>query len=317
MISPYVVFIYVGKIVKIQKSSLESLVSEVVLPFEHLVMSDERLAFYLKDENVAKLHNMAIAKLTIYIYSDIDRAYEYVQKGAKSHKEKLIQIPFLKEFYSVYFRLCREWKDKHLDSNETFESNIEIIEKFVYESFASEEESLEDFFEYASEVVNSDIEKMHYKDSEKMSAKAFFELESIDELEIQDMKESSIELQDTVASSNSLSVKYIENITIQLDIFARILEKNIEFKDIGFSLSKLSEILKNFKDTLPTHQKAKNIYISLNGIAEDMVSWTRVLFDEQSVVDIHYLDASLLSSIIQIEMLLTASEDEDDDLEFF
>jgi hypothetical protein len=158
---------------------------------------------------------------------------------------------------------------------------------------------------------------MHYKDSEKMSAKAFFELESIDELEIQDMKESSSELQDTVASSNSLSVKYIENITIQLDIFARILEKNIEFKDIGFSLSKLSDILKNFKDTLPTHQKAKNIYISLNGIAEDMVSWTRVLFDEQSVVDIHYLDASLLSSIIQIEMLLTASEDEDDDLEFF
>lgn len=302
---------------KIQKSDLESLVNEVVLPFEHLVLDDVRLAFYLKDENVAKIHNMAIAKLTIFIYSDIERAYELIQKGAESHKEKLIEIPFLKEFYSVYFRLCREWKDKHLVKKDIFEKNISIIENFVFEIFATREKSLEEFYEYASETVNQDIEKMHYKDADKLSAKAFLELETIDELEIEDMKESSYELQDTVATSKFLSREYIQNISLQLDIFARVLEKNIEFKDIGFSLSKLSDVLKTYQDTLPTHLKAKNIYVAINGIAEDMVSWTKGIFDEQSVVDIHYLDASLLSSIIQIEMLLSVQEDSADDLEFF
>lgn len=302
---------------KIQKSNLESLVNEVVLPFEKLILDDERLAFYLKDEEVAKIHNMAIAKLTIYIYSDIDRAYEYIQKGAKSHKEKLIEIPFLKEFYSVYFRLCREWNSHYLSTQEHFEKNISIIENFVFEIFATREKTLEDFFEYSSDAVNYDIEKMHYKDSQKISAKDFFALGSIDELEVQDMCESSDELQNAIESSDILDDSYIAEITLQLDIFARILEKNIEFKDIGFSLSKLSEILKNYKTIISHHPKVKNIYVTLNGIAEDMVAWTKSIFMEQSTIDIHYLDASLLSSIIQVEMLLNTPEEKDDDLEFF
>lgn len=48
--------------------SLESLVDSVVLPFEKFIVDDPRLARYLADPEVAKMHNMAVSKLTIYIY---------------------------------------------------------------------------------------------------------------------------------------------------------------------------------------------------------------------------------------------------------
>lgn len=44
----------------------------------------------------------------------------------------------------------------------------------------------------------------------------------------------------------------------------------------------------------------------------------KTVLQERTAVDIHYLDASLLSSIIQFEMMFSTSKEEaDDDLEFF
>lgn len=82
---------------------LESLVDCVVLPFEKFIINQPKLARYLSDTEVAKLHNMAVSKLTIYIYSDIKRAYAYVQQGAKAHQEKHIPVENLKEFYILFY----------------------------------------------------------------------------------------------------------------------------------------------------------------------------------------------------------------------
>ena len=59
--------------VGISTKKLEALVDEVVLPFEKFIIEDSRLARYLSDPEVAKVHNLAVAKLSIYIYSDIKR----------------------------------------------------------------------------------------------------------------------------------------------------------------------------------------------------------------------------------------------------
>lgn len=304
--------------VGISTKKLEALVDEVVLPFEKFIIEDSRLARYLSDPEVAKVHNLAVAKLSIYIYSDIKRAYEYVQEAAKKHKIKEIPVENLREFYSLYFVLCREWNQKNMEVEDRFGKNLEVIEQFVYDSFSKENESKEEFFIYDSPTISQDMAKMHYSDDVKISALAFCAEGSIDELDIQDILESCGELADVVQDYNlEYNEAYFLNVKEYLDSYAKVLEKNFEFRDLGYSLSKLSALLEIHLESLPNHANKKKILVILNAIAEDLIGWTEAVLKEKTAVDIHYLDASLFSSIIQFEMMLTPASEEDDSLEFF
>jgi hypothetical protein len=297
---------------------LEALVDQVVLPFEKFIIDDSRLARYLADPDVAKVHNLAVAKLTIYIYSDSTRAYEYVQEAAQKHKLKEIPIENLREFYSLYFVLCREWNQKHLEAEDRFGKNLGMIEQFVYESFSKENESKEEFFIYDSPTTTQNMEKMHYNDDAKISAIAFGDEGSIDELDIQDILESCDELAEVVQDYNlEYNEAYFLGVKERLDSYAKVLEKNTEFRDLGYSLAKLSLSLEEHLDSLTNHLNKKKILMILNAIVEDLIGWTEAVLKEKTAVDIHYLDASLFSSIIQFEMMLTPPKEEEDSLEFF
>jgi len=297
---------------------LEALIDQVVLPFEKFILDDPRLVHYLSDPDVAKVHNLAIAKLTIYIYADIKRAYDYIQEAAKKHKIKEIPVENLKEFYSLYFVLCREWNQHHLEDEDRFGNNLNVIEQFVYESFSKEDESKEEFFIYDSPTIADNMAKMHYNDDVKISATAFSAEESMDELDIQDILESCDELADVVQDYNlEYNKAYFLNVKEHLDSYATVLEKNTEFRDLGYSLTKLSSSLEEHLETLTNHANKKKILMILNAIVEDLIGWTEAVLKEKTAVDIHYLDASLFSSIIQFEMMLTPASDEEDSLEFF
>ncbi len=303
----------------ISTKSLESLVDGVVLPFEKFIMDAPKLAEYLSDPEVSKVHNMAVAKLTIYIYSDIKRAYAYVQEGAKAHSKKHVPVHNLKEFYSLYFVLCREWNQAQSVPSDSFKENLAVIEQFVYESFSKEGESKDDFYFYDSVTLKEDIAKMHYKDEAKMTAEEFYAEGSMDDLDRHDILDCCNELSDIVQDQN---VDYDEGYFIRVYkhfyVYATILEKNTDFKDLGFSLSKLSQFLEQNLSMLPNHPKKKAILVILNSIVEDMLSWAKTVLQERTAVDIHYLDASLLSSIIQFEMMFAPPKaEEEDDLEFF
>jgi len=299
---------------------LESLVDSVVLPFEKFIMDDPRLERYLANPEVAKIHNMAVSKLTVYIYSDIKRAYAYIQQGAKAHREKYIPVENLKEFYTLYFTLCQEWNKNNMDEDDRFGKNLAIIEQFVYESFSKEGESKEDFYIYDSEVIYQDMAKMHYKEEQKISAEAFCSEGSMDECDIQDILEACQDLFDVVQEYDiEHNEAYFSRVNQNLHAYAIILEKSSEFRDLGFSLFKLSNFLETHRLELPTHSKKSAILVVLNAIVEDLIAWTHSVLEEKTAVDIHYLDASLLSSIIQFEMMFcpTQNDESEDDLEFF
>jgi len=299
--------------------SLESLVDCVVLPFEKFIMGDARLSEYLSNPEVSKVHNMAIAKLTVYIYSDIKRAYAYIEEGASAHRKKKIPIHNLKEFYSLYFVLCQEWNQNQPVPSDTFSKNIATIEEFVFESFAYEGEDKEDFFIYGSDTLNQDLDKMHYRDEAKITAEDFYAEGSMDDFDRHDIIDCCNELSDIVHDVNiGYDESYFIRVYEHFQRYAGILEKNTDFRDLGFSLSKLSQFLEQNLADLPNHPKKKAILVILSSIVEDMLSWAKTVLQERTAVDIHYLDASLLSSIIQFEMMFSSSKEEnDDDLEFF
>ena len=57
----------------------------------------------------------------------------------------------------------------------------------------------------------------------------------------------------------------------------------------------------------------------LTNMISDLSSWRKTIFIKQEANDIHYLDSSLLSSCLQIEMIFNENDidEEDDGLELF
>ena len=306
---------------RISKKNIQSLVNIVTLPFEQFIVNDKRLAKYLSDPEVAKVHNMAVTKLSIYIYADIQRAYDFIQEGAKAHQKEQIPIENLKEFYTLYFQLCRQWDKEHKEKDVHFSENLKVIEQFVYDTFAKESQSKENFYEYNSDAIKKDLEKMHYKQEEKINAQDFYEEGSIDNLEILDILECSNSLAELMQGDiSNYDNSYFTDLKSLLETYAIILEKNMEFKDIGFSLSKLAQIIQTHLNELIIHKNQKTLIVILTAITEDLISWSNSVLVDKTAIDIHFLDASLLSSIIQFEMILTPTqktEEDDDELEFF
>jgi hypothetical protein len=141
----------------------------------------------------------------------------------------------------------------------------------------------------------------------------------MDALDILDIVECCSALSEVVQDHHiAHDEAYFRSVNNYFHAYAMILEKNAEFKDIGFSLFKLSEFLENYSATLPEHTQKKKALVVLNAIVDDLISWAKSVLKERTAVDIHYLDASLLSSIIQLEMLFApVAEENDDELEFF
>ena len=80
--------------------------------------------------------------------------------------------------------------------------------------------------------------------------------------------------------------------------YAKTIGTLIDFQDVAFSLSKLYELLFSLRELAFNKRK---MHLLLEGVLEDLSQWRKMIFMTQEAKDIHYLDASLLSSCLQIE----------------
>lgn len=293
----------------LSKEKLQTLIEEVVLPFENIVFEDEKLRHFLKDDEIAKKHNFAIAKLTVSIFKDIQSAYGIIQMGVKGHQKAEVPKEYLKEYYGVYFRLCHEWNQTSLDANEIFEKNINIIQTYVFDAFKTEEETQESFFDFDSQKVNADIKRMHYKDDEKITAIEMFEQNILDEEDVIDILEVASDMEAFIGNVEGLiDSESIAKIEPLVALYARMFEKTLEFRDIGFSINNLSQFLQTKSEHILTPQNIKSADLVLKSIVEDLLAWTKIVIIDKSAIDIHYVDASLLANITQFEIMFTPKE---------
>lgn len=90
----------------------------------------------------------------------------------------------------------------------------------------------------------------------------------------------------------------------------------MDFEDVSYSILNLSEFLLGLTTT---EFNQKKMLILLQSVSEDLMQWRQMIFVSQESNDIHYLDASLLSSCLQIKMDFGEGVDEaeENELELF
>jgi two-component system chemotaxis response regulator CheY len=97
-----------------------------------------------------------------------------------------------------------------------------------------------------------------------------------------------------------------------------VLELLTNFNHLAFAIESLIEFLCSIKDKNPSNDKLVELSNMLLDLLHDLTNWREQLFVKQEAVNIHYLDASLLNSCMQIRAVFDDKViDEGDDLEFF
>ena len=175
---------------------------------------------------------------------------------------------------------------KDLFSKSKLNVNKEILEEEVDEGFL-------DFDEEDNSFIHN---------RESMSAIEYLENADFSKDEIDELEDLIDELELILYSKRSeLNEELIEEL---IKIFIKYRVFFVDFLEINDALHSLVELLEKLDLDKFSQRERKFILEFIKNLHEDLKGWFKNIFIEKSAIDIHYLDASLLSSIIQLNKLL-------------
>lgn len=139
-------------------------------------------------------------------------------------------------------------------------------------------------------------------------------------VELDDLQDLEVEMYNILIElEQKHELKTLNKFAVLLIKYCSTINFLTEFDDLIFGLNKLADILfdvsKN-SDSL-CEKKFKKITTYLLAIEQDLLNWNRSIFIDKNTKDIHYLDSSLLSSFIQLEMIVYEQDRDDEEEEDF
>jgi PAS domain S-box-containing protein len=138
-------------------------------------------------------------------------------------------------------------------------------------------------------------------------------------LEIQELDEIEQEIQHLLSLLEDKDQEHLNQIVLRLVKFSSVVSNLLEFKELAFSLSSLADLLgkQNVKEL--DDETFKKMLLFLENIISDFSSWRKIVFVDQTANDIHYMDSSLFSSILQLELIFNTDQknEDEDDFELF
>jgi len=166
---------------------------------------------------------------------------------------------------------------------------------------------------------------LRFTQNDKMSATEFLEtLDNtiIDKVEMMTEKSDNFitTLYDLEDSKNGAgAVSLIPSIQKSLGDVFELVSSLMIFDITARAFENLSNFLFTItKEMLEDQDKRMLLSTMLLAIANDFEEWMKVVFIDQSTLDVHYFDASFSSNILEIEnIFLVDSINDDDDLDFF
>ena len=117
---------------------------------------------------------------------------------------------------------------------------------------------------------------------------------------------------------NTPNDEHLQLLYMCVDEYHQTIELLASFDHLAFAIHSLSDFLKSLKGKPLDPTKVQQLASSLLNLLHDLTSWRNQIFIQQEALNIHYLDASLLSSCMQAQALFEDKViEEGDDLEFF
>ncbi len=156
-------------------------------------------------------------------------------------------------------------------------------------------------------LENIEVDVLRKSYSEKIDAISFAKtVEGYIIDEIDDLKDIEADWDNAVLDfekeHNFSNLKKLSNLIYQ---YSTVINNMYEFASLAYAISSLSVFLNNTKEEIIQDKtNSKKIVVLLNAVMHDLIEWRKTVFEYKEAKDIHYLDSSLFSSCLQIELIL-------------
>ncbi|MFA6136978.1 MAG: hypothetical protein WC667_02715 [Sulfurimonas sp.] len=151
----------------------------------------------------------------------------------------------------------------------------------------------------------------------KISAEDFLEMEIIDSDLIDDLNDFEKDFDALFSATEGITTELIDEIQKLLNLYMSVLHQIIDFKELYSHILYFKTILSQIDFDNITDKQAKKYNEIINSILSDLIKWKYEIFITKSAKDIHYLDNSIFSNILQMEMIGGNYCQEDNDMELF
>lgn len=269
------------------------------------IRMDEKRAIFLVAASNIEL-DAECEKAVIYSLSNIT-SVEYQKQKNKHYAEVLQELLFTHYRPSTQAQLLKS------ASKPLQEMAREIIEE---ESQAAQQPKK---FLLLTEDEQRMLRRSHTVKSDAMSYTAEIEGNVLDEMA--ELSEIESELLAELEQLQYLfEMDSVLKIADRLKAYSNTVTLLFEFADLAQALESLSLFLRSISNEALEGRARDKLTVYLASICMDLITWRTSIFVEKSARDIHYLDSSLFSSCLQLQLALSTNDttiDDEDDLELF
>jgi len=138
--------------------------------------------------------------------------------------------------------------------------------------------------------------------------------------EVDELVNLEIEINEVLTEfEEKKSLESLHNMGTKLLKYSSTIALLLEFEDLSFAISSLADLLLGLEKKDVDDTRVRKIELFLSNILLDLSNWRRTVFVDFSANDIHYLDSSLFSTILQFELIFNDADiiEDEDDFELF
>lgn len=316
----------------ISKEELASLVDDIVTPFYNNILADNRVRNFIKEEIFFGLKIKQTKFILKVLTQRINTLKEDFDAMNRTHGRIGLRLDPFMSYFRLWETLLLEWlksnKDADADTMERWKLKIDTFFDYVRRTYPAPEEVTQEAAKTGGSTeempdLKAMVQKIHEEQvRNKISASDFLEQFDYDPTIIDELAEVESDTIDMLFHSESLDAESMKKVEKLLLDYALLLDNTYEFKELAFALSNLCEVLVRSDETLYEAKTQQKVTLFIDGIISDLKNWRIHVFVERDALDVHYLDASLFSSIAQLDVLITSSKhdtpaDDEEELELF
>jgi CheY-like chemotaxis protein len=221
------------------------------------------------------------------------------QKAKDAGANSYISKPYCNHEISEALRFCIE-ESKKIELCE-----VDIEDDFLDFDEIDEDDTFFDFDEDSSISVQKDMMDDFNKSHKQISAEVFLqEYPDLDYIldDLHDIEYNMLEQIDMLYDGNL--VDQMSLIISNIEQYSRFLNGFVEFQELSISLHLLTRILQSTDFSTLDSKHCIVISEFIKAMMNDLIKWKDHVFIKKDAIDVYYINASLLSTCIQLEDII-------------
>jgi hypothetical protein len=260
-------------------------------------------------------------KLLVYLLKDIYKLFDNIVKNLGLEFDFEISNSFFANIMKL--KVAIQYSKNSSSLTQMYDVNIAKFAKQIikdgnkaiqnYNKKNQVENDFDDdsFFDFDSDKRDEKLDNMHYEEEEKIDAITFMSENTIESDIIDDLKDMFDEV--SYLNEHIFDEELLEKLQKIFAYFVKLFHSTFEFNDISYNFEVLESTIMSINLNELNDSQKEIFKAMLFAIISDVEKFFYDVIINQTAKDIHYMDASMLANIAQIDIMMNMQPNETDE----